>query len=192
MSRLRRRLESGREEAGFTLVELLVATAMGVILMAGVGVMVIGAMRSQPELSKRAQNISTARWMLERITREIRNGVSVEGTPTSTQVSFRTWVRHTSCGGTGTLPAGSPAILCKVTYTCNSTSCSRAEVEPNKSSGLGQKVFTGIDDANVFSYLPSTAEPTYIGVTLHIPNPSGPADTTISDGASMRNAILIN
>jgi prepilin-type N-terminal cleavage/methylation domain-containing protein len=183
----RRRFGCGGE-AGFTLIELLVAAAMGVVLMAGVGAMVIAAMRSQPEVSKRAQNISAARWMLERFTREIRNGVAVEGSPTASELSFRTYVRHTSCGGSGTLPPSDPAILCKVTYTCNNTSCWRAEVEPGKSGGLPKKMLSGIDDRNVFSYSPNATEATYIRVTLHIPNPSGPADITISDGASMRNA----
>jgi prepilin-type N-terminal cleavage/methylation domain-containing protein len=192
--RLQRRRAGCGAEAGFTLIELLVAAAMGVVLMAGVGAMVISAMRSQPEVSKRAQNISAARWMLERFTREIRNGVAVEGSPSASEVSFRTFVRHTSCGGSGTLAPSSPAILCKVTYTCNRTSCWRAEAKPEKSGGLPRRILSGIDDSNVFSYSPDPTEPTYIGVTLHIPNPSGPADITISDGASMRNAgaILTN
>ena len=193
MRRVLRARLCGSGEAGFTLVELLVATAMGVVLMAGVAAMVVAAMRSQPEVSKRSQNISSARWMLERLTREIRNGVFVEGTPTPQEVSFRTFVRHTSCGGTGTLPSSSPAIVCKVTYTCNTTSCSRAEAEPGKSSGLPQTIITGIDSSNVFTYRPTGAKPediSYIGVTLHLPNPKGPAGITVSDGASMRNAIL--
>lgn len=191
MNGLRRRLAVG-DEAGFTLIELLVAAAMGVVLMAGVATMVIGAMRAQPELSKRADNISAARWMLERFTREIRSGVFVEGTPTSSEVSFVTFVRHSSCGGFGTLPPEKSAIPCKVTYSCNTTSCSRSEVEPGKSGGLATKMFSGIDDRNVFSYSPSAEEPTYIRITLHIPNPHGPADITVSDGATMRNAILTN
>ena len=31
---------------------------------------------------------------------------------------------------------------------------------------------------------------TYIEVTLSLPNPSGPARLTVSDGASLRNATL--
>jgi prepilin-type N-terminal cleavage/methylation domain-containing protein len=190
MRRVRSRLRSCDSDGGFTLIELLVASAMGVVLLGAIGTMVIGAMRSQPEVSSRSQNISSARWVLERLTREIRNGIVVdEATPS--KVSFRTYVRRQTCGGT-TIPASSsPAIECQVTYTCNSTSCSRNEAAPGSSEpGSESTIFSGIDDSNVFSYEPSVEDPTYIGVTLHIPNPSGPADLTVSDGASLRNATL--
>ena len=183
------------DESGFTLVELLVAAAMGVVLMAAIATLVIGAVRSQPEISKRAENISTTRWVLERMVREIRNGVFVDEEitkPTASQVSFRTFVRRTACGSVGTPSPTTPAILCQVTYTCTGSTCRRDEVEPGKTPGFGQILFKGLSDPNIFSYSPSASAPTYIGVTLHIPNPHGGGDITISDGASMRNAVLGN
>lgn len=189
MRRLRARLGAD-SEAGLTLVELLVASAMGVIVLGALGSMVVSAMRSQPEVSKRAQNISSARWVLERLTREIRSGVAIdEATPTT--VSYRTYLRRTSCGAGGSPATTAPAIECQVTYTCTTTSCSRLEAAPGAEDGTETTIFTGIDDANVFTYSPA-ANPTFIGVTLHIPNPSGASDLTISDGASLRNATLVN
>lgn len=190
MKRMRRRLAACRPEAGFTLVELLVASAMGVVLLGAVGSMVVSAMRSQPEVSERAQNISTARWVLERLTREIRNGVMVdEATPS--KVSFRSYVRRVSCGGGVATSSSAPAIPCQVTYSCTTTACSRTETDPGVfEGGTATTIFSGIDDASVFTYSPNQEEPTYIGITLHIPNPSGPADLTVSDGASLRNATL--
>jgi type II secretory pathway pseudopilin PulG len=188
---LRARLAERDGEDGFTLVELAVAAAMGVVLMAAIATLVIGAVRSQPEISKRAENISTARWVLERMIREIRNGLVVDPSrATSSEVSFRTYVRRTSCGGSGTLASTSPAILCQVTYTCVAATCRRDEVEPGNTPGTGVRFFTGLSNPNVFSYFPNAEDPTYIGVTLHIKNPTGPGDITISDGASMRNAVL--
>jgi type II secretory pathway pseudopilin PulG len=178
-------------EGGFTLVELMVAAAMGVVLMAAIGTLVIGAVRSEPEIRGRSENISTARWAVERMIREIRNGVTVE-TSGAGEVSFRTYVRSTSCGGFGTLPSGSPAIQCLVTYKCSGETCRRDEVEPEKAPGFGKELFSGVADPNIFSYEPSASEPTYIGVTLRIENPSGPGDITVSDGASLRNAVLGN
>jgi prepilin-type N-terminal cleavage/methylation domain-containing protein len=183
----RARLQS---ESGFTLVELLVASAMGVILLGAVGSMVTSAVRSQPKLSQRSQNVTTARWVLGRMTREIRNGVAVDKA-TSSSVSFRTYVRHTSCGSTGTLASESSAIPCEVTYTCTTTYCSRLETKPEVYTGTGTKIFSGIDSSSVFSYSPSAEKATYVGVSLHIPNPSG-SGLTISDGASLRNATLSN
>lgn len=201
---LSRACAEGRDEDGFTLIELLVSTAMGVILMGAVSVLVVGTMKSQPEISERAQNISTARWALERLTREIREGVVVNAAAPST-VSFRTYVRHTSCGSTTILSPKIPAIPCQVTYSCTTTECTRTETAPGvMKGGTPVTIFSGINESNVFCYVPSTnPDPTtcgpapaelnkitYIGVRLHLPNPKGPAALTISDGASLSNAIL--
>jgi prepilin-type N-terminal cleavage/methylation domain-containing protein len=188
---LGRRLASNGSDAGFTLIELLVASAMGVVLLGAIGSMVIGAMQSQPELSKKAQNISTARWVLERMTREIRNGVKVDNATTSS-VSFQTYVRRTTCGGTAPPESTTPSIKCEVTYTCSASSCTRLEAAPETYSGTATTIFSGINSADVFSYKPSATAPTYIGVTLRLPNPSGPSAFTVSDGASLRNATLAN
>ena len=78
MSRGTRQRPGHASEAGLTLVELLVASAMGVVLRRG-DRLDGGQRDAQPaELSKRAQNVSSARWVLERMTREIRNGIAVD------------------------------------------------------------------------------------------------------------------
>jgi Tfp pilus assembly protein PilW len=182
-------------EAGFTIIELLVASAMGVVLLGVAGSLVISAMRDQPNLSRRAQNISEARWVLERLTREIRNGIAVDPERASaSEVSFRTYVRHATCGGGGTLPSSSPAIECQVTYTCTNTKCSRIEAAPDVYAGTETTIFEGIDSSDVFSYSPNAAEANFVKITLHLPNPDGSSGggLTVSDGASLRNATLLN
>jgi len=189
-----RRLAAAREgQAGFTLIELLVGSAMGVVVMGAVASLMISAMKDQPQISKRAENVSTARWVLERLTREIRNGIAVSpGKAKADEVSFRTYVRSTTCAEGGTPASGTPAIECQVTYKCTTTSCSRTQAAPGVYSGTAKPIFTGINNSSVFSYTPSSTSPTYIRVTLHLPNPSGTGDLTISDGASLRNATLAN
>jgi type II secretory pathway pseudopilin PulG len=204
MRRLRARLAVRDSEAGLTLIEMLVASAMSVVLVGAVGSMLISAVRNQPKISERAQNISSARWVQERLTREIRTGIRVD-VATSSKVSFLTYVRRTTCGGATPLPSGSPAIKCQVTYECTTTSCSRIEAKEGVYTGAKRTIFSGIDSSNVFCYVPSInpdpllcgpagvpANTTYIGVSLHIPNPSGPSALTLTDGASLRNATLSN
>jgi hypothetical protein len=186
---LHARLAGRGGEAGITLVELLVASAMGVVVLGAVGSLVISALRDQPRISEQAQTISTARWVLGRLTREIRDGVKVDKA-TASEVSFETYVRHTTCGGTTPLAGTSPSIRCEVTYTCTTMSCSRVEAAPGVYTGTATPIFKGINSSNVFSYSPSAAAATYIKVTLQMPNPSGPAALTVSDGASLRNATL--
>jgi prepilin-type N-terminal cleavage/methylation domain-containing protein len=178
-----------RCNAGFTLVELLVAMTMGVVVLGAVGSLVVSAMKNQPRISERAQDISTARWVLERLTREIRNGIRVDKA-TASSVSFETYVRHTTCGGTTALSAKTASIKCEVTYTCTTTKCSRIEAAPGVYTGKATQIFEGIDSSSVFSYTPNATEATFVEVTLHMPNPAGDAPLTVSDGASLRNGTL--
>lgn len=187
-----------------TLVELLVAAAMSVVIVGAAGSMLVSAVRDQPKISKRAQDVSTARWVLERMTREIRNGIRVEEGATATQFSILTYVRH-ECGSGGALSSDTPAEQCEVTYECDADGCSRTEA-----GGTAQPVFAfaGLGD-EVFCYVPSTNEdpsicgpadddapPTYVGITLDVPSETGNSnpggDLEISDGASLRNATLLN
>ncbi|HYH54911.1 MAG TPA: hypothetical protein VD761_12360 [Solirubrobacterales bacterium] len=194
MSWLGQRLGSVRDESGLTLVELLVAAAMSVVIVGAAGSMMISAVQSQPKLSKRAQDISSARWVLERMTREIRNGIVVEPGATGAIVSFQAYVRHASCGSATPLPPASSAIVCKVTYNCSGgTSCTRAEAAPGTpATGTPRTIFNGIASDKVFNFSPSPSEATFIGVTLRFPNPDAAGFLTVSDGASLRTSDLLN
>jgi type IV pilus assembly protein PilW len=193
------RLSAAGREDGFTLIEMLVAMTMGVVVMGGVVILLIGAMRSQPRLDKQATNVQTARFALGRMTREIRNGTRVDKF-TGSSVSFQTYVRHTTCGGSTMAASGVSATKCEVTYTCSGTSCTRIEAAPLVYTGTAVTIFSGLNNASsVFSWYPEEAEepgeevsPTYIKVTLKIPDPEGSGALTVSDGASLRNATLNN
>jgi Tfp pilus assembly protein PilW len=200
---LRRRLAVHDAEAGMTLIELLVATAMSLAVVGGGTALVISAVRQQPELSQRAQNVSTARWQLERMTHEIRNGISVtESSPSL--ISFVARVRRTACGGSVPTSSSTPAIQCQIVYSCTTTACTRTERDVGATTGgTTTTLVTGIDSAGVFCFVPSAetdptecgpaqpaASQTYVGITLNVPNPSGPSALTVSDGASLRTAAL--
>jgi len=203
---LRRRLGAHDGQAGLTLVELLVAATMSVILVGAACAMLISAVRDQPALSQKSQNVTTARWQLERIVRAIRSGVKVE-TATPTQVSFRARVAAGTCG----TPASAEAPECLITYTCSlgagagsSGACMRSEATTEGIAvGTPITALSGVDDAEVFCFVPSAesdatecgspkteSPPTYVGVNLVVPNPSGPGLLTISDGATLRTAVM--
>jgi len=191
MTRLRTRLRALDREAGLTLVELLVAAAMSVVIVGGATSMLISAVRQQPKLSKKIQYITTARYVLERMTREIRNGVTVyqEPTPTGSEVSILTQVRR-EAGVCGSLPAAGasvPSVECRVTYRCSTSECTRTETAPTVTTGgTPTTVISGLDSNQVFNYEPNTEEPVYVGITLHIANPEGEGDLTVTDGAGLR------
>jgi hypothetical protein len=176
-------------EAGLTLVELLVASTMGVVLMGAVGSLVISALRDEPAISQKAADVSTARYVMEGLTRELRQGIVVDKAAANS-VSFQTYVRRSTCGGAAMLPSTSPAIKCEVTYTCTSTACTRIESAPGSFTGTPVTLVSGLaNEATVFTYSPSATAATYVGIKLNIAAPKGPG-TTISDGASLRNATL--
>jgi type II secretory pathway pseudopilin PulG len=187
------RLRQRDRDGGFTLVELLVASAMGVVVMGAVVSLVIGTVRSQPKISKETQNVSSARWMLERLTHELRNGIGVkEGT--ASRISFEGYVRHTTCGASTVLPATTPAIKCRITWECSTTACSRKETGLETTSGVARQVFSGLSSSQVFAYVPDQPDvthATYVKVTLQMPDPSSSGSPlVISSGASLRNATL--
>jgi prepilin-type N-terminal cleavage/methylation domain-containing protein len=196
---LRRRLRAQPGERGMTLIEVLVAMTMSVVIVAGATAMLISAVRDQPALSRKAQNVTTARWQLERIVREIRNGVRVEVASPS-ELSIITQVRLVACGGEASTDPAAPAIKCEVTYRCAESSCTRTE------SGVGETTtvaLSGVRDPAVFCFVPSTAadpsecgtaeeagKTNYVGVHLEVPNPDGPGLLTINDGANLRTTTL--
>jgi Tfp pilus assembly protein PilW len=183
---MRGRLGDADHEAGLTLVELLVASAMSVIIVGAACMMLISAVRDQPRLSKKDQNVTTARYVLERMTREIRNGITVYKA-TGSEVAFKTQVRRTACGGGVEENPSVPAIECRVTYRCTTAACTRSETDPGvESGGTAETVVSGLDSNQVFNYEPNAEEPHYVGITLHIENPEGRGELTVTDGAGLR------
>lgn len=197
MSRARPRRGRVRvgEESGLTLIELLVAATMSVVLVGAASSMLISAVKSQPRISERAQNVSKARYVLERMTREIRNGVVVRGiAEDGAGIEFEASVRRTECGSGVEEDPEERAILCSISYSCSAGSCVRTEVDPDtEAGGPPRTVVTGLSDDAVFSREPPgvpLGEATYIGVRLRIPDPEGPGELNVSDGATLRTKSL--
>jgi prepilin-type N-terminal cleavage/methylation domain-containing protein len=172
-----------RRADGFSLPELLIALMIG-LLVVGTGVMMFTtAIRSQPGTSDRLAKVRDARSTSERIVRELRQGWGTT-TATSSQLSFLTYVHSAPCGGA----SGPTATPCRVTYACSAGSCTRTEAQPNGSSpGPTRTVTTGLSGNAVFSYSPSSAEPTWVGITLAFPATNGDDAVTVEDGAALRN-----
>jgi type II secretory pathway pseudopilin PulG len=197
------RLRIVEEESGLTLIEMLVAAIMSVIIVGASCAMLISAVRDQPALSKKSQNVTTARFQLERMVREIRNGVSLE-TTTATEVRLVARVRRVACGGAVQSSPSAEPVQCKITYSCSGTTCTRREATLSGTPvGPTSVAASGLGDPEVFCFVPSEetdptecgapkAEtiPIYVGVNLDVPNPEGSGLLTISDGATLRTAAF--
>lgn len=191
------------DEKGMTLIEMLVATLMSVIIVGAACAMLISAVREQPALSRKAQNVTTARYQLERIVREIRNGVQLE-TTSPAELTMVTRIRRVSCGGAIQTDPKADPVECKVTYRCSGKSCTRAEATlAGAVVGTPTVALSGIGSTSVFCFVPSAeidptqcgvpktgSTPTYVGINLQVPNPEGPGLLTISEGATLRTATF--
>lgn len=199
MKRLRRAPDL-KDESGLTLIEMLVAALMSVIIVGAACAMLISAVKDQPGLSRKAENVTTARYQLERVVREIREAVRVEKA-TTTEVELLTRTQRTTCGGATKASPNVQRSQCRVVYRCSGTTCTRIEAtEGGVVVGTTANALTGLQTASVFCFVPSTESdpskcgsprtgegpPTYVGVNLQVKNPEGPGILTISDGATLR------
>ena len=179
------------EESGFTLVELLLSSMIGLILIAVATTVFVTAGRTQPTQAERGNAILIARTTMERLTREVRQGSTVYPS-TASQLSLLTYVHSATCGGAH----ADTAIQCKVTYTCTAGSCTRVEAPPpgaSGSPGVPVTVVSGLSSSSVFSYTPScgatstSGSPGYICVNLTFPASNGDDAISLQDGAGPLN-----
>ena len=156
-----------------------------------------------PNEQEARRTISNARWVMERLTREIRNGCVVDkATPSS--VSFRTYVRTPPAGAPGRrrehpgnqmqvdlhLHARPPARGSRRRKA--SSRARRRRSSPGSTAAASSATCRAREPSLSNCGRPSRPLDDYIGVKLPMPSAAGQAPSTISDGASMRNATLTN
>lgn len=175
-----------RDESGFTLPELLIGAAIALVV-AAAGMMVVTiAVKSQPRITDRAAQIQQGRTMLERLSRELRQGDDVTNA-TATALRVHTFVDGSDCGGVqGT------AVPCWVDYACSADTCTRT-VEGD----TAEVVASGLRSADVFCFTPwdgqsacgatTAVDPAYVALRLSFPGEDGAETVTLDDGISLRN-----
>ena len=176
---------------GFTLVELLVATLIGFVVVGGAVSVFVSGVRSEPRARERAAEIQQARTMAETLSRELRQGSNALST-SAANLTVLTYVPHASCGS-GTVGA---ATRCKIFYSCSSAgACTRTECGPNTTvvgpgCGTTTTVVSGLMDNSVFAFTPRTPGQAYVSVRLAFPATGGDDAITIQDGVALRNPPL--
>lgn len=178
------RVRASSEEAGFTLVELLVAISIfGVVSFAAVSFFLSGQKESA-RMIDRSQKTADLRTSLERVVRELRQGTSVVSS-SATSLAFSTYV-HTNCTGA---TVSSTANLCRVTYTCVSGTCTRVVSNVDGTgAGAAIRAVKGLTNSTIFTTTGTPA--TYVGVTFTLPSKDGMTSITVQDGAALRDATL--
>ena len=170
-----------RNERGLTLIELLVAAMVGLVVVGGALTKFVGAIRSEPRAASKVAANQQARTTIERITRELRQGLETP-TATTSKLAIVTYVKAATCGGA----AASTSIPCRVTYECSAGQCTRVVAQPNGTApGPAVQVASDLAANAIFTYSPTASDPTYVGVTFAFNADGNPV--TLSDGVALRN-----
>jgi len=175
---------SDRREDGYTLVELLVGiTLMLLVLAAGFTLLQI-VVRTEPAIQSANSSIQEGQIAAERMARELRLTYNVNSA-SADSLSVDTYLqRGTSCSVTG---GTETARQCRVVYACTSTSCTRTVSEVDGTGAQTSTVVTGLTSASVFTYSPSSTDPTTISLTLSLSGEGSGDAITVSDGVALRN-----
>jgi Tfp pilus assembly protein PilW len=181
-----------REEPGLTLVELLVAASMGLVVVGGAVTIFVSGIRSEPRTASKVAAIQQGRVAVDRITRELRQGLEVQ-TASTNQLAIVTYVKAASCGGA----VASTGIPCRVDYACSAGACTRSVSQPDGTApGPATQVVSGLTTSNIFSYRSDAADsscdqstavdPGYVCVSLSFAAEGG-GPVTLEDGVALRN-----
>jgi Tfp pilus assembly protein PilW len=189
--RVRSTVQTLKCERGVSMAELLVFMMMLLFVLAAGMTLLIVAVKSQPRISDRNFAIQDGRVLQERFARELRQSSLVEQTPapSSSSVTFDTYVRRTQCGGAVETDPTKPAIACKVTYTCTAGACDRTEapLPGHPGTTTTEQLVSGLSSSAVFAYSPDTANPEYVTMRLVFPAEGGDDAVTLEDGVDLRN-----
>lgn len=170
-----------RDERGFTLPELLIATLLAMFVVGAAVTIFTAGIRSQPRVNTQAAAIQQARIAMESMIRELRQGSSVPSASAS-QLAVVTYVHDGTCGTT--------TPVCRVTYACATDgTCTRGIAHPDGTSPASPtRIVSGLATNAVFTYTaPTTTTPAWVGVTLAFPGTGGGSAITLSDSATLRN-----
>jgi competence protein ComGC len=175
LRRLRRRL---RSERGVGLVELLTVLPMIAIVLLGMYALYNVGAKSQQETNNRVRSLIQQQSGLERISREMRQATSI--TPVSSQIiDGTTWVRPSD---------GSASTPRRVRYDCSTGTCNRWEGPAGGALVTGPvPVITDVENADVFSLLPNSVDPTYVTTRVEVTVRGANNPITLDGGFALRN-----
>lgn len=143
MSSLFRRI-SAREE-GFTLLELVVVTALLMVVITAILTSFEVVQKASVRESSRSEETDSVRLAMEQMTKEIRQAADVRAGSSSSFLDIDTYIN-----GTAT----------HVSYTASGTTLTRT------ANGVTLPLLTRLSTTSLFSYDPSVTDPSVITITI--------------------------
>jgi type II secretory pathway pseudopilin PulG len=167
-----------RCERGFGLIELIAVIPMVAATLFATYALYNVAARSQESTTTRVQSLVQQQIGFERMTRELRQSTSV--TPVSSQtLDVVTWVRPSNADR---------SVKRRVRYECLSNACNRWEGPPDGALTSGPvTVITNVQNADVFTMLPTTIDPTYVAIRVEVSVKGATKPIVFDGGIALRN-----
>jgi prepilin-type N-terminal cleavage/methylation domain-containing protein len=150
-----------RGEDGFTLIEVMIVSALFLLVMGIVFSMLVSAQRSEAFENGRGQALDDMTVTMDRLTKDLRQATSVIGTPTASHIEMMTYDN---------------GALQDVVYDASGTTLTRTE------AGLRSIQQKGLANTAVFDYVPSTTTPQDVQIALIVAPPNLPSTTVTLDG----------
>jgi prepilin-type N-terminal cleavage/methylation domain-containing protein len=166
-SRLRR--TSAADERGFSLVELVVATALMAIIVAALTTLFTSVQRSTVRQETRGRALDDIRLAMEQVTKDARQAQDVRTGSSASVLDMDTFVN---------------GVATHVVYTASGTTFTRTV------GSVTTTLLTKVASTSVFTYVPSLSSPTLISITLQVRPAQFPYDTSVvslTSDARLRN-----
>jgi prepilin-type N-terminal cleavage/methylation domain-containing protein len=159
-----------RDERGFTLIELVIVSALLAIVLVVIFSTLTSAQKSEAFTRGRAQVLEEMRDTMDRMTRELRQATNVVPTPSDSHIEFDSY------------DLGTPVHL---TYDATGTALTR-QVGTSAQTTL----MKGLTTISVFSYVPDATTPQSVTIDL-IVKPSNLPNTTVElkSTVELRNIV---
>jgi prepilin-type N-terminal cleavage/methylation domain-containing protein len=165
-----------KDQAGFTLVELLAAMPIALIVLSLAMLAVATTVRNEQRTREHTAALRDQQVGLEQLTRELREATSFSFL-TSQLVEFDAYVRT---GGTGALR--------KIRYDCSSGKhCLRQEGPVGGPVSGNRIIIDALENPDVFEPQPDFVNPRYVGIVARVRIAKDRRLITLRDGVDLRN-----
>lgn len=177
-----------RDEAGYSLIELIISMTLLGAIMTSVSILLVSATRSELDMNKRFQAQTSARLGLDRLRREVHCAQSVITSGTAVAGSYP--VAKLNIPGTCPTAGG----LTEITW-CTRASGSRWELWRYESAscnvGTGRKWADHLATATIFSYTaqsPTTLAKLHVQLPVNVPSVGTKRSYVLDDDIVLRNS----
>jgi type II secretory pathway component PulJ len=150
-----------QSDDGYTLIEVMIVSALFLTVIGIVFSMLVSAQRSEALERGRGQTLDDMTVTMERMTKDLRQATSVVGTPTASHIEIMTYDN---------------GVQEDVVYDASGAKLTRT------TNGETSLVQNGLVNTQLFTYVPSTTTPQDVQIALVVAPPNLPSTTVTLDG----------